>query len=91
MRKFIKPAAIVFYLFSALTFFFAGISFASFSGAAEGQELASGAILLSYGMVFSLITILIAIVIVAKVSSRAIISFNKMLLVIIILFVVIFA
>ncbi len=79
MSKFIKPSSILFYLFSFLVFVILGAMFAAFSGAADGQGLAGGAIVLGYGLMAGFFAIVVSIVLVYSVSHKVIIIVNRIL------------
>lgn len=77
MSKFIKPSSILFYLLSFVVFVIIGATYAALSGAADGQGLAGGAIVLGYGIMSGLIAIVVAIILVYSVSHKAIVIGNR--------------
>ncbi|SHM36407.1 hypothetical protein SAMN04488057_101215 [Cyclobacterium lianum] len=58
MKKLFKPASLLFNLLCLLVFFLTGIFYAGWIGAGEGQGLAAGAIVLSWGVTFALVAFL---------------------------------
>lgn len=81
MKKFIKPASLVFLFLSSILFFILGMAYAGFSGAATGQGLAAGAIVVFYGFVFAFITFIAALFIVYYLPARTILISNRILLI----------
>jgi hypothetical protein len=79
MSKFIKPSSILFYLLSFLVFVIIGAAFAGLTGAAEGQGLAGGAIVLGYGIMFGFFAIIAAIVLVYSIPNKVIVIGNRVL------------
>lgn len=61
MKKFVKPYAIVLYLFSFMVFFMAGMLYTGITGAAEGQGLAGGAIVFMNGLSFAVAAFIVAV------------------------------
>lgn len=49
MKKLFQPSSLLMYVLSILIFFFAGMLYAGLTGAAKGQGLAGGAIVIGYG------------------------------------------
>ena len=92
MSKFIKPTSILLYLLSFVVFVILGATYAALSGAADGQGLAGGAIVLGYGIMFGFFAIVVSIFIVYQSSQKTIyvgvvILFVLLLLLIAILFI----
>lgn len=85
MSKFIKPASILFYLLSFVAFVLLGATFAAVTGAAKGQGLAGGAIVLGYGIMFGFFALIGAIIMVYRSNQKAIVIGNIVLFVLLIL------
>ena len=73
----LKPYALLLYVLSILLFFVVGAWVGKISGAAEGQGLAGGAIILFYGLVGSVISFVVSLVVVAKTNKRMVVTINK--------------
>lgn len=91
MKKFFKPASLLFYFLMILVFFFAGVYYAGITGAAEGQGLAGGAIVLGYGVISAFIALFISFVIVYYVSLDRVIRMNQVLGIVFLIFTAITA
>jgi uncharacterized membrane protein YedE/YeeE len=87
MKKFIKPASLLFFFLSFIIFFFIGVTFAGLTNAAEGQGLAGGAIVLGYGVIFGFVSFLFALLAVYILPIISIIKFNRFLVVIILIII----
>ena len=87
MNKFFKSASWLLYLLSLLCFFIGGLNYAAISGAAEGQGLAGGAIVLGYGIMFALVGLFASILAIYLLERPTIIRINKILTVLIVLMV----
>lgn len=74
-----------------VVFFFAGVYYAGITGAAEGQGLAGGAIILSYGVITAFVALLVSVVITHYVSHEIIIHANQILGIIFMIFIAITA
>jgi len=77
MKTFLKPSRILFYLLSAVLFFFLGIIFAKISGAGKNQMLAGSAIVLGYGVVSGFLAFLAAIIAAQFLKNTTVVAFNK--------------
>jgi hypothetical protein len=86
MHPSLKPARLLFYFLSAICLFFAGLYFAGFTGQAEGQGLAGGAIVLFYGIVSGGIGFFASILFGRQFSIQYLKKINLLLGVILILF-----
>ena len=64
MKKLIKNSSLLLYLLSILAFFFVGVFYVMITGAAEGQGLAAGAIVLGNGIIFAFVALVASIVLV---------------------------
>src|SRR5690606_9106388 len=76
MKKYFIPSSLFLYLISFITFFFVGASTAGFFGLADGQGLAGGAIILGYGLLGSIIALIISIFVVYACSHKLILWAN---------------
>lgn len=91
MKKLFKPASLLFYFFMILVFFIAGMYYAGITGAAEGQGLAGGAIVLGYGVITAFIALLVSFVVAYYTPREVIVRINQVLGVIFLIFVAITA
>jgi len=79
MDKLLRPASILLYLFTVIDFVFIGATIASVSGAADGQGLAGGAVVLMYGVISAFIALVIAIILAFYLSKDTIKNITKVL------------
>jgi len=91
MKKLFEPVSLLFYFFMIVVFFFAGVYYAGITGAAEGQGLAGGAIVLGYGVIAAFIALLVSIIMAYSVQRDLIVQANKILGIIILIFIIITA
>ena len=77
MKKIFKPACLLMYFLAIIIFFVIGATIAGLSGAAEGQGLASGAIVFFYGLIGSFIGLVLAIFIAYQVEHKFIFRINR--------------
>ena len=61
MKKLFKPASLLLYFLTILSFFLAGFLYAALTGAGKGQGLAGGAIVLGYGVLSAGVAFVISI------------------------------
>ncbi|KAA3612503.1 MAG: hypothetical protein D8M58_20275 [Calditrichaeota bacterium] len=85
MKK-INTSHILFYLLSALIFFFLGMVFAGITGAGKNQGLAGGAIVLGYGVMSGVIVFILAIVLARYLKNELIVLINKIYAALLIIF-----
>lgn len=90
MNKLIKPACLLLYLLSILVFFFVGASGAGILGLAEGQGLAGGAIIFMYGVFVAALALISALIFGHNATIPNIIKVNKILGIVLLLFVAFF-
>lgn len=79
MRNTFKLASFLCYLLTLVVFFFLGMYLVSWTGAAEGQGLAGGAIVLFYGLITAIIGLVLAIILANKSSIKTIKTVNVVL------------
>ena len=79
-NKLTKPASFLLYFLSTIIFFFAGMFFVRFSGLAEGQGLAGGAIVFNYGLFFAIFALAAAIYTAYAASPKVVVLINRILL-----------
>ncbi len=79
MKKLFNPASFLLYVLSFIVFFFIGATFASISGAAKNQGLASGAIAVGYALMFSMVAVAVALFIAWKMERKIIARINWVL------------
>lgn len=91
MKKLFKPASLLFYFFMIVVFFFAGVYYAGITGAAEGQGLAGGAIVLGYGVITAFVALLVSFIIAYHAPREIIVKVNQVLGVIFLIFIAITA
>jgi hypothetical protein len=89
MKKLFEPVSLLFYFFMVLVFFFAGVYFAGLTGAAEGQGLAGGAIILGYGVIAAFFALLFSVFMAYSVQRDHIVRINKILGIIFLIFIAI--
>ncbi len=89
MSKFIKPSSILLYLLSFVVFVILGATFAGLTGAADGQGLAGGAIVLGYGIMFGFFAIVVSIFMVYRSNQKTIHVGNVILFVLLLLLITI--
>ena len=75
----IRPFSLVLYLLALIAFFFVGVTYAGMIDAGKNQGLAGGAIVLSYGVVSSIIGLMISLIFVYKSNRKNIIKVNIIL------------
>ena len=85
MNKFLKPSGLLLYLLAFLDFFLVGGFFVQISGAAEGQGLAAGAIVLVYGLIFAFTALVASLFFVHYSNHKLIVFANKLLLILFII------
>lgn len=86
MNKFTSKASLLMYLLTFVIFFIAGGLFVKFSGAAEGQGLAAGAIVFVYCILFAFAGLVASIFIVRYRNPGTIVFANRLLLIIFVIF-----
>lgn len=84
-----KPASFLCYVLTLVAFFFGGMYLAAITGAAEGQGLAGGAIVLFYGLVTALIALVLAVVLATKASLKTIKLVNVILAILVLVITVV--
>lgn len=72
MKNTFKPASFLCYVLTLIAFFFGGMFLSAFTGAAEGQGLAGGAIVMFYGLVTALIALILAVIFATQASIKKI-------------------
>lgn len=87
MKKLFKPACLLFYLLMILVFFFFGVYFAVITGAADGQGLAAGAIVIGYGVFTAFVALLVSFFIAYSASPNTIVRLNQGLAIILLVFI----
>ncbi|MEZ5008980.1 MAG: hypothetical protein R2753_12585 [Chitinophagales bacterium] len=89
MKRFVQPTSLLLYVLTILVFLLVGMFYASLSGAAEGQGLAGGAIILGNGIVFAIIAFAAALLYTYFTNPKAIKLANKVLGVLLLLLIAI--
>ncbi|NBC05170.1 MAG: hypothetical protein GVY20_15920 [Bacteroidetes bacterium] len=87
MKKLFKPACLLLYLLMILVFFFLGVYYAVITGAADGQGLAAGAIVIGYGFFTAFVALLISFFIAYSASPKTIVRLNQGLAIILLVFI----
>ena len=82
-----RPASLLFVLLILLISFVCGAVIAGLSGAAEGQGLAGGAIILFYGFMGSIVGLIGGVILVRNTQKATIIKFNKVLMIVAIMII----
>lgn len=85
MKKYFLLSSILLYILNFLLFFLIGIIYVKITGAAEGQGLAGGAIVLFNGLLFGFLGIVIGIIVVYRFSRAQIARLNKVLAALVVL------
>ncbi len=86
-----KPTSLLLYLLAIIVFFFLGAFFAGITDAGEGQGLAGGAIVVWYGLNFAFFAFLLSLIIAYRASQKFIVRLNKILSIVFLFVLVIFA
>ena len=76
MKKLFKPACLLLYLLTILTFFVFGLLYAGWIEAGKNQGLAGGAIVLGYGVLFAAVAFVLSIIVAYKVQLAGIKKLN---------------
>lgn len=79
MSKLFKPQCLLLYLLVIVVFFFVGIVFAGITGAAKGQGLAGGAIILFYGLISAFLALVLSMIFTSKAELSQVVRANKIL------------
>ena len=79
MIIFFKTSGLLLYLLTFLNFFLTGVSISKFIGATEGQGLASGAIVLGYGLTFAFAALIISVISVYYLCEKSVVKINLLL------------
>jgi len=79
----VKPYSFLMYFLASIAFFFLGLAYAGVTQAGKGQMLASGAIVLGYGVIGMLIGFILALIAAFKVRRSIILRLNVVLILII--------
>ncbi len=79
MRVIFRPASLLFFLLFVINSFLLGMFYAGATDAGLNQGLAGGAIVLSYGINFGLVALILSFFVILKVSLKKIILLNKIL------------
>ncbi len=79
LKNLIKPASLLLYLLSILTFMLLGMTYAGVSGAGEGQGLAGGAIVFGYGVMAAGVALIAALLLAYQARHRVIVVTNQIL------------
>lgn len=90
MKQFFKPAKLLFYLLSTILCFMLGVTFAGLTGAAKGQGLAGGAIVLGYGVAGAGIAFVAAIITTSYLKLKQVITLNKIISLLVLGFLAVF-
>ena len=87
MSKLTKPFSFLYYVLNILLFFIIGLMYAQLIEAGKDQGLAAAAIVLSYGIGFSCLGLILAFAVVYRTKRETIILFNKILSILVILLI----
>ncbi|MBC7884650.1 MAG: hypothetical protein H7X99_04205 [Saprospiraceae bacterium] len=79
MNKYVTPACFLLYILTFLNFFLIGGLFVKITGAAEGQGMAAGAMVFTYGLVFASLALITSLIIVSQANPKFISKTNKLL------------
>ncbi|MBL1213231.1 MAG: hypothetical protein HND52_07740 [Ignavibacteriae bacterium] len=89
--KLFKPINLLFYFLSLINFLFIGIFYAVLTGAAKGQGLAGGAIVLGYGVIAGILALIVSIIFAYILEEKIVLLLNKILGIVFALIVVVIA
>ena len=89
-HRMLKWSSLLFYLFPFVLFFFIGCSVAGMSGVADNQGLAAGAIVIGYGILAGVFSLVPALFVASKTNSKQLIRINFIFAFSIICLVIIF-
>lgn len=90
MKKLFKPACLLMNLLALCTFFFIGIAYAGLINAGKGQMLAGGAIVLGYGVIFSIVAFITSLFLTHRLKHKVIVKTNVVLFLALIVFLTYF-
>ncbi len=76
MKKLFKPACLLLYLLTVMVFFLIGLLYADWIDAGKNQGLAAAAIVLGYGVVFSIVAMLLSFFVAYHMKHKAIVRIN---------------
>lgn len=91
MDKLLKLASLLLYSLCLVNFFFLGLFFAWLTEAGKDQGLAGGAIVLSYGLGFALISFFSAIFLSYNTTQEKVRAINKFMVILLLLLLCAFA
>ena len=80
MKKLFQPSSLLLYFLTIFIFFFAGMLVAGLTGAAKGQGLAGGAIVIGYGFITACCAFILAIVAAYTFENNIIKKINRVFL-----------
>ena len=84
MKSLLRPACILLYFLSVIVFLLGGMFVAGLTGAGEGQGLAAGAIVLSYGFIAAVIGFIGSLILSWFAGDKTIVRTNRLLVIILI-------
>lgn len=87
MKKLFNLASFLLYVLSFIVFFFLGATTVNISGVAKNQGLASGGIVFGYALLFSVVSVAVALFIAWKVERKMIVRINWFLTVLLIVLI----
>lgn len=80
MKNLFRPACLLLYFLTLVAFFFGGMTMAALTGAAKGQGLAGGAIVLFYGVIAAGVAFVFALILCYSITDKAVKIINWSLL-----------
>ena len=79
MKKLFKPACLLLYVLTVMVFFLIGLFYANWIEAGKNQGLAAAAIVLGYGVIFSMIALILSFFAAYRLKHKTIIRINLIL------------
>ncbi|WP_416440872.1 hypothetical protein ACH3O9_12380 [Leeuwenhoekiella sp. A16] len=76
LKKLLKPSSILLYVLSSTVLLMMGMAYAGITGAADGQGLAGGAIILVYGIIFSIAGLISSVLTAYYFSNAVVVRLN---------------
>lgn len=90
MKKFLKGSSFVLYFLMIIVFFFVGVTWVIITGAAEGQGLAAGAIVIGNGVIFAFVALIASFVFVFYAPTQFVKKANIILVIALAVFIAYF-
>ncbi len=76
MKKLFKPSCLLLYLLTVMVFFLIGLLYADWIDAGKNQGLAAAAIVLGYGVIFSIVALIVSFFLAYHLKHKTIVRIN---------------